>query len=358
MAKKKEEKQGVDLILADLEKKYGLAKAELEDLVIISTGSLQLDQAMGTGGTALGKIYELFGPESSGKSTLTLHQMAEYQKAFPNRRVALFDYEHAFDKKYATALGVDVNKLLIYQPENMEDGYDMILALIEKEIVSCIVIDSQTAAMPKAVLQGEMGDSTISLQARFNSKFCMKVKGLLANHGATLFIISQLRDKIGSMGEPTTTTGGNAIKFYADARWKVWKINDKANDLNKTTVDVIKNKLSAPFGQAKFNIEWGWGIDRMGEIIEYAIEFDLIKKGGAWLTYGEVKVQGMEKLKEWLEENPEDLLLLEKCVINRLNGVEEKRNTISDVAVNLMLKEYPLHPSEAFKPEETTKKEE
>lgn len=347
MAKKKEEKEGLDLILEGLEKKYGLGRTEQEELTIVSTGSIQLDQAMGVGGTALGKIYELFGPESSGKSTLTLHQMAEYQKAFPNKRVALFDYEHAFDKKYATSLGVDVGKLLIYQPDNLEDGYDLIIALIEKEIVSCVVIDSQTAAMPKAVLQGEMGDSTISLQARFNSKFCMKVKGLLANHNCTLFIISQLRDKIGSMGEPTTTTGGNAIKFYSDARWKVWKMNDKQNELNKTTVDVIKNKLAAPFGQAKFNIEWGYGIDKLGEIIEYAIEYDMIKKGGAWFTYGENKFQGMEKLKEFLEENPDDILLLEKCVLNNLNGVVELRNRVADIPENL--RENPITPNEAFK---------
>lgn len=353
MAKKKEEKEGLDLILEGLEKKYGVGRNESEDLVIISTGSLQLDQAMGVGGTALGKFIELFGPESSGKSTLTLHQMAEYQKAFPLKRVALFDYEHAFDKKYAQSLGVDVSKLLIYQPDNLEDGYDLILALIEKEIVSCVVIDSQSAAMPKAILQGEMGDSTISLQARFNSKFCMKVKGLLANHNCTLFVVSQLRDAIGSMGEPTTTTGGKAIKFYADARWKVWKMNDKANELNKTTVDVIKNKLAPPFGQAKFNIEWGYGIDRLGEIIDYAVEFDLIKKGGAWLTYGEVKLQGMEKMKEWLEENSDDLLLLEKCVLNRLNGVEEQRNTITDIPEDV--RTTPLTPDECFTQEELTK---
>ena len=347
---KKVEKEGLDLILEGLEKKYGLGRTEADDLVVVSTGSLQLDQAMGIGGTAVGKMIELFGQESTGKSTLTLHQMAEYQKAFPNRRVALFDYEHAFDKKYAASLGVDVGKLLIYQPDNLEDGYDMILALIEKEIVSCVVIDSQTAAMPKAVLQGEMGDSTISLQARFNSKFCMKVKGMLALHGCTLFIISQLRDKIGSMGEPTTTTGGNAIKFYSDARWKVWKLNDKVNEQNKTTVDVIKNKLSAPFGQAKFNICWGYGIDKLGEIIDYAIEYDMIKKGGAWFTYGENKFQGMEKLRDWLEENPDHILLLEKCVINNLNGVVELREKTEPIPEDL--RAQPLTPDEAFKQED------
>lgn len=324
MAKQKQEKQGIDAILADLEKKYGMGRLVVEDSVIVSTGSLQLNQAMGVNGTAVGKIIEIFGPESSGKSTIVLHQIAEYQKAFPERRAALFDYEHSFDKKYAKSLGVDVDNLLIYQPETQEEGYDMILALVENKIVSCVVIDSQSAATPKAVLQGEMGDSTIGLQARINSKFCMKVKGLLDVHNCTLFIISQLRDAIGSMGESTTTTGGKAIKYYADVRWKVWKMNDKINELNKTTIDVIKNKLAAPFGQAKINILWGYGFDKLGEIIDYAVEFDFIKKGGAWFTFGENKFQGVEKLKDFLEENYEILLELEQKVLNKLSGKEEE----------------------------------
>lgn len=338
MAKKKEEKQGVDLILAELEKKYGMERVSPNELTIVNTGSLQLNEAMGTGGTALGKIVEIFGPESSGKSTIVLHQIAEYQKAFPEKRAALFDYEHSFDKKYARALGVDVDKLLIYQPETQEEGYDMILALIEKDITSCIVIDSQSAATPKAVLQGEMGDATIGLQARINSKFCMKVKGMLDIHNCTLFIISQLRDAIGSMGEPTTTTGGKAIKYYADVRWKVWKINDKINELNKTTVDVIKNKLASPFGQAKINIVWGHGFDKLGEIIDYAVEFDFIKKGGAgWFTYTHllgdfqesIKLQGMDKMKDYLEENYEELEELERLVINSLKGVVEEEDDVA-----------------------------
>jgi len=332
MAKKKEEKQGIDLVLAELEKKYGMERVSPTELTIVNTGSLQLNEAMGTGGTALGKIIEVFGPESSGKSTIVLHQIAEYQKAFPEKRAALFDYEHSFDKKYARALGVDIDKLLIYQPETQEEGYDMILALIEKDITSCIVIDSQSAATPKAVLQGEMGDATIGLQARINSKFCMKVKGMLDIHHCTLFIISQLRDAIGSMGEPTTTTGGKAIKYYADVRWKVWKINDKINELNKTTVDVIKNKLASPFGQAKINIVWGQGFDKLGEIIDYGVEFDFIKKGGAgWFTLDNgTKLQGMDKMKDYLEENFEELLELEAKVINKLKGVVEEEEVEED----------------------------
>lgn len=318
MAKGKVEKSDMDVMIAELEKKYGLGRLKPEELSIISTGSLQLNQAMGTGGTAVGKFIELFGPESCGKSTLTLHQISEYQKAFPEKRVALFDYEHSFDKNYAMALGVNVDSLLIYQPETQEEGYDMIIALVEKDIVSCVVIDSQTAAMPKAILQGEMGDSTIGLQARNNSKFCMKIKGLLDVHNCTLFVVSQLRDAIGSMGEPTTTTGGKAIKFYADVRWKIWKMNDKINELNKTTVDVVKNKLASPFGQAKFAIDWGHGIDKLGEIIDFAIEFDIILKAGSWFTYKEFKCQGIDKLKDYLEENVDDLLEMETKVLEKL----------------------------------------
>lgn len=317
--KKKEEGSSEASIIAELERKYGMQKMTPKQHTIVSTGSLQLNQAMGIGGTAVGKLIEIFGPESSGKSTLTLHQIAEYQQAFPEKRVVLFDYEHSFDMKYARNLGVDVDRLLIYQPDTMEDGYDMLIGMIEKDLISCAVIDSQTAAPPKAILEGEIGDSTIGLQARINSKFCMKMKGLLSVHNCSLFIISQTRDKIGSMGEPTGTTGGNALKFYADARWKVWKMNDKENDRNKTTVDVIKNKMDCPFGQAKFNIVWGHGVDKLGELVEYAIEYGIINRAGSWISYKELKVQGLETFKDCLEENPDVLLEIESLVISHIN---------------------------------------
>lgn len=198
----------------------------------------------------------------------------------------------------------------------------MLLALIENEIISCAVIDSQSAAMPKVILQGEMGDATIGVQARLNSKFCMKIKGLLTIHNCSLFVISQTRDNIGGMSSGPVTTGGNAFKFYADVRWKIWKSNDKINELNKTTIDIIKNKLAAPFGQAVINILWGKGFDTLGELIDYAVEFDFIKKGGAWFTIGENKFQGMDKVKTYLEENFEILLELETKILNKLNGIE------------------------------------
>lgn len=323
MAKKEKiEKQGAEKLLEDLEKKYGMERVSPEDLVIINTGSIQLNEATHIGGTALGKFIEIFGENSSGKSTTTLHQMAEYQKAFPEKKVALFDFEHSFDEKYAISLGVDVDGLLIYQPDYQEVGYDMILGLIQAELVSCIVVDSQTAATPKSIIDGEMGDATISVQARNNSKFCAKVKGLLDRHKVTLFMVSQLRDSIGGMGEPTITTGGKAIRFYADMRWKVWKMNDKANELNKTTIDIVKNKLGKPFGQAKINILWGDGFDKLGEIIDYACEFDIIKKGGAWFTIEEAKFQGMEATKEFLEDNPELLNKIKEQVLIKLKENE------------------------------------
>ena len=349
---KKKEKTGVDKILEDLEKKFGLKKAPQEDYTIVSTGSLQLNQAMGIGGTAVGKIIELLGPESSGKSTITLHQIAEYQKAFPSRKVALFDYEHAFDKKYASNLGVNVNALLLYQPETMEQGYDMIISLTQNELVSCVVIDSQSAAQPKAMLEGAMGDATIGLQARINSKFCLKIKSLLDIHKVSLFFISQLRDNIGGMGDPTTTTGGKAIKFYADVRWKVWKLNDKANELNKTTIVVIKNKLAAPFSEAKINIVWGYGFDKLGELIDYAVEFDLLEKGGAgWFTLSNgKKLQGMEKMQDYFEENYEELEKLEKDVLTKLypkeieniEAIEENVESDMNIDTNEQLNIFKL----------------
>lgn len=324
MAKQKEVKQGVDAILAELEKKYGINRVEIEDIKVVSTGSIQLDRATGINGVPLGKMVEIFGAESSGKSTITLHLIKEFQKTIPDKKVALLDYEHSFDKGYATKIGVDVDKLLIYQPDTQEMGYDLILGLIEKDIVSLVVLDSQTAAMPKSVIEGDMGDATIGLQARLNSKFCGKIKGLLSTHESTLVSISQTRANIGGMTPGDVSTGGNAWKFYADMRWKVWKMNDKINESNKTTIDVIKNKLSKPFGQAKISILWGVGFDYIGEIIDYAVTFDIVKKGGAWLSfidekYPQEKFQGVENLKEFLQDNPEIEDFLKKDVINKLN---------------------------------------
>ena len=328
MAKKAKESSGD--ILESLENRYGVGRVSRQELTVVSTGSIQLNRAMRIGGTAVGKIIELMGMESAGKSTVTLHQIAEYQKAFPEKRVALFDWEHSFDPDYAEAIGVDVENLLLYQPDTLEQGYDLIIALVEKELVSCVVIDSQTAATPKAIVDGEMSDSTMGLQARLNSKFCLKIKGLLSIHRCTLFVISQMRQNIGAMmADSNIATGGNAWKFYSDVRWKIWKINDKDNESNKTTIDVIKSKVGKPFGKAVVSILWGVGFDKIGEIINYAVEFGFIKKGGAgWLTLGEYKTQGNEKMKELFMEHPEVYEQLEKDVLNKLNGIEDVEEEI------------------------------
>ena len=321
MAKKVIEKEGMDDVFSRLEKKYGMGVDTNKDLVIVSTGSIQLDQAMKIGGTPLGKMIELIGNESSGKTTTVLHQMAEYQKAFPDRRVVYLDMEHSFSPTYARAIGVDLEKLKIYQPSSMEEAYNLAIDLIKSDLVSCIVVDSQTAAIPKAVIDGEMGDSTIALQARINSKFCLKVKGLLDIHAVTLFFVSQVRANVGSMsGDGLVSTGGYAIKFYSDVRWKIWKIAKKDDELNLTTIDVVKSKVGNPFGQAKISILWGTGYDKVGEVIDYASEMGIIQKAGAgWFTIEGTKLQGMDKVRAFLDDNPG---LLEEITKKVMKGLE------------------------------------
>jgi recombination protein RecA len=338
MAKRKQEELNLSVLEA-LEAKYGVGTSSVKNLRIVSTGSLQLNQAMKIGGTAVGKMVEIYGPMSCGKSTLMLHQIAEYQKAFPNKVVALFDFEYSYDPDYAAAIGVDTDKLRHYQLTTQEEGYNMILELIEKDLVSCVVIDSQSAAPPKAVLEGEMGDSTIALQARNNSKFCLKVKNkdkeeiydLEIEDNHNLFTNNLLSHN--SMGgDPTITTGGKAIKFYADVIWKVWKTNDKPNELNKTTVDVIKSKIGKPYGQAKFNILWGTGVDKLGEIIDYAEEFGIIKKSGSWYAYGDSKIgQGMNGVRVIMRDNPELLEEITDKVMDRI--IDQKVEVSSEIEI-------------------------
>lgn len=323
MAKKRVIDSGLSVI-EQLELKYGVGTNIEKDVQIVSTGSIQLDRAMKIGGTPLGKIIEIYGPNSSGKSTIMLHQIAEYQKAFPDKLVALFDYEYSYDANYAKAIGVDIEAIKHYCPDTQESGYNMILDLIETKLFSCIVIDSQTAAPPKAVLEGEMGDSTIALQARNNSKFCLKVKGLLSIYNVTLFVVSQTRNSIGGMGgDPTVTTGGEAFKFYSDVRWKVWKTNDKPNELSKTTVDVIKSKVGKPFGQAKFAIRWGVGISKEDEILDYATDFKIVLQSGTWYSYKEVKLgQGVDNVISLLKDNPDLYEEIYEKVMEILNNTK------------------------------------
>lgn len=324
MAKKQQEGEALtpDKLVDELEKKYGLSSTFSKDVEVVSTGSYKLNIATGIGGYVRGKIVELWGPESSGKSTIVLHGIAEHQKAFPDKFVALFDYENSFDKIYAEQIGVDVDKLKLYQPDSQEQGYDLLLGLVEKELVSLIVIDSHTAAIPKAVIAGEMGDATIASQARNNSKFLAKVKGLLEKTKTSMLAVSQIRSAIGSMGETNTSTGGNSWKFYADMRFKLWKSLDKEKELNKTTLDVVKNKCAKPFGQAVIDICWGFGIDNYGEIIDLASDLNIIKKAGSWYSYKEDKLgQGKDSVKQLFEDNPE---LFEEIKEQVLNKIKEK----------------------------------
>lgn len=311
------EKKSPELVLAELEKKYGMHKIKISTIDVVSTGSYTLNAATNVNGYPKGKLIEIFGAESSGKSTMVLHAIAEFQKAEPSKRAALIDYEYSFDAKYAASLGVNVDNLLIYQPDNQEVGYDMIISLLEEELCSLIVIDSHTAAIPLKIIEGDMAASTIGLQARNNSKFLGKVKGLIDKSKCTIIAVSQTRVNIGGMGDVNVPTGGSAWKFYADMRFKVWKSNDKDNELNKTTIDVVKNKCGVPFGKAEFNIIWGEGIDTLQEIISIALEQGVIKRAGSWYSYGDIKLgQGTEGVKNAFADNPE---MLEEIKIKIFN---------------------------------------
>ncbi len=317
MAKQKEEKQGAEAKLAALEKEHGLHKAKIEKKDVVSTGSHTIDLATNLGGYPKGKIIEIWGQESAGKSTIVLLGIAQHQKEVPDRLAALIDFEYSFDEEYAKALGVDTDKLLIYQPDNQENGYNMILGLVKEELCSIIVIDSHTAAVPQKVVENGMGDATIGIQARNNSIFLSKIKGMLSNTRTTLIAVSQTRTNIGGMGDVNVPTGGNSFKFYADMRFKLWKSNDKAKELNKTTLEVVKNKCAKPWGKAEFDIFWGTGISNYREILDLAEKMEIVSRSGASYTYGEIKLgMGAEKAAQTLADNDELYNEIKNKVLN------------------------------------------
>lgn len=294
-----------------------------EDIEVTSSGSLHLDLALGVGGYPKGRIIEIYGPESSGKTTLTLHAIAEAQKA--GGVASFIDAEHAFDPQYAENLGVDTENLFLSQPDNGEQALEIAITCIESGGFDIVVIDSVAALTPKSEIDGEVGDSKMGLQARMMSQGLRKMVGAVSKTHTTVFFINQLRDKIGVMfGSPETTTGGNALKFYASVRLDVRRSSQiKDGDEisgNKTKVKVVKNKVAPPFKTAEFDIIFGEGISKVGEVLDLAVEIGLVQKSGSWFSYGETKLgQGREGVCDLLRDNPELVQDLESKIKQQLS---------------------------------------
>ena len=307
--------KALQLTLDKLEKSYGkgtimkLGDSAVEPIDSISTGSLGLDIALGIGGVPKGRVIEIYGPESSGKTTLATHIIAEAQKK--GGIAAIIDAEHAFDKYYARKLGVDVENLLISQPDNGEQALEIADNLIRSGAIDVIVIDSVAALVPKGEIEGEMGDSKMGLQARLMSQALRKLTGTISKTNCCCIFINQLREKIGVMfGNPETTTGGNALKFYASVRLDIRRMSQikDADEVsgNRVKVKIVKNKVAPPFRVAEFDILFGEGISKVGEIIDLGVDFDVIKKAGSWFSYGDTKLgQGRDAVKALLLDNPD-----------------------------------------------------
>ena len=325
-----EKLKALQLTLDKLEKSYGkgtimkLGDSVIEPTETISTGSLGLDIALGVGGLPKGRVIEIYGPESSGKTTLAIHAIAEAQKK--GGIAAFIDAEHAFDKFYAKKLGVDVENLLISQPDNGEQALEIADNLIRSGAIDILVIDSVAALVPKAEIEGEMGDSKMGLHARLMSQALRKLTGTISKTGCCCIFINQLRDKIGVMfGNPETTTGGNALKFYASVRLDVRRISQiKDSDEvsgNRVKVNIVKNKVAPPFRVAEFDIMFGEGISKSGEIIDLGVEYNIIKKAGSWFSYGETRLgQGRDAVKQLLLDNPELMEELEAKIKETVTG--------------------------------------
>ncbi|MCD6111880.1 MAG: recombinase RecA [Bacteroidales bacterium] len=318
--------KALKLTLDKLEKTYGkgtimkLGDTAVDNIESISTGSITLDKATGIGGLPKGRVVEIFGPESSGKTTLAIHAIAEAQKQ--GGIAAFIDAEHAFDRTYAQKLGVDIENLLVSQPDNGEQALEITENLISSGAIDIIVIDSVAALTPKAEIDGEMGDSKMGLQARLMSQALRKLTSTINKTGCCCIFINQLRQKIGIMfGNPETTTGGNALKFYASLRLDIRRISQIKNNNevigNRTRVKVVKNKVAPPFRIAEFDIIYGEGISKIGEIIDIGVENNIIKKSGSWFSYGDTKLgQGRDAVKKILADNPELSNEIENKIIN------------------------------------------
>ncbi len=322
--------KALQLTLDKLEKSYGkgtimkLGDTAVEPIESISTGSLGLDIALGIGGVPKGRIIEIYGPESSGKTTLATHIIAEAQKK--GGIAAFIDAEHAFDKYYAKKLGVDIENLLISQPDNGEQALEIADNLIRSGAIDVIVIDSVAALVPKGEIEGEMGDSKMGLQARLMSQALRKLTGTISKTGCCCIFINQLREKIGVMfGNPETTTGGNALKFYASVRLDIRRISQiKDSDEvsgNRVKVKIVKNKVAPPFRISEFDIMFGEGISKAGEIIDLGVDFEIIKKSGSWFSYGDTRLgQGRDAVKQLILDNPDLMDELEAKIRETVTG--------------------------------------
>lgn len=328
-----DKKKALALVLEKMDKTYGkgtvmkMGDSAVEEVEVIPSGSLGLDIALGVGGYPKGRVIEIYGPESSGKTTLTMHAIAESQKA--GGIAAFIDAEHAFDAVYAKKLGIDVENLIISQPDNGEQALEIADNLIRSGAIDIVVIDSVAALTPKAEIEGEMGDSKMGLHARLMSQALRKLTATISRTKCTVIFINQLREKIGVMfGNPETTTGGNALKFYASVRIDIRrsgspiKVGEDAVG-NRVKVKIVKNKVAPPFKNTEFDIMYGEGISKVGEILDLGVEFEIVKKSGSWFSYGDTKLgQGRDAVKELLKDNPE---LLEELAEKIKVAIKEKK---------------------------------
>jgi recombination protein RecA len=330
---RQEKLKALQLTIDKIEKGYGkgtimkMGDNAIVNVASIPSGSISLDMALGVGGYPRGRVIEIYGPESSGKTTLAIHAIAEAQK---NGGIAAFiDAEHAFDRFYAEKLGVDVENLYISQPDNGEQALEITDHLIRSGAIDIIVIDSVAALTPKSEIEGEMGDSKMGLQARLMSQALRKLTANISKTNTTCIFINQLREKIGVMfGNPETTTGGNALKFYASVRVDIRRIGQikEGEEVkgNRTKVKIVKNKLAPPFKKAEFDIMYGEGISRTGELIDLGVDLDLIKKSGSWFSYADTKLgQGRDAVKSLMLDNPELAEEIETKIVEALNGIKK-----------------------------------